>query len=154
MDVLQLTFISLSLLVSSGVVYDADTVTQYQYDPRGRLIQVSDSSAREINYTYDEAGNRVTVADETAGAPVITSFTGPMSVSTAGASVTLSWTSTGTRFCELISPEVGDTLNLPVNGSKSIGIYQDTGVTLKCYNGTQYDSAGKLIRFSGGGSKN
>lgn len=36
---------------------------EYQYDALGRLIQVKENGTAKINYSYDPAGNRVSVSE-------------------------------------------------------------------------------------------
>ena len=140
----------------SGLIQAQDYVTQFKYDARGRLIKVSDNASKEVYYELDDAGNRLSVSDSPPQPtlPIITSFYSPSSVSSVGASITVSWGSTDTTHCELTA---GSTTysNLPTTGSQSIKIYQNTGVTLTCFNGGNSDTEGKLVRLvSGGGGMN
>ena len=145
--------------LSNNALAFADSVTQYQYDSRGRLVRVSDNANKEVNYTYDDAGNRVKVTDVSAVPapdPVITSFVAPNTVPNVGAYATISWASTGASYCALaIFGDSSSYPNLPTSGSRSIQIFEDTGVTITCYSATKSASAGKLIRTaSGGGGMN
>lgn len=146
----------LSAICASNT-YAQDNVTQYKYDARGRLVQVTDNAGTEVHYTLDDAGNRTNVSDTPytpppATPPVVTSFTGPSTVSRSGALATLSWVSTNATHCALA--EFGDysnNPNLPTTGSISIRIYEDTAFTITCYFGESSDSKGKLIRIASSG---
>lgn len=137
-------------LALSGAVDAQNYVTQFNYDARGRLVKVGDDNGKEIIYALDEAGNRTAVIDG-AVTPDVTSFNAPTSVAK-GALATVSWASVNTTHCTLAI--FGDTSGyeyLPRSGSQSVRIYQPTGVSVKCYAGEQFDSAGKIIGISGGG---
>ena len=134
-------------------------VSKYTYDARGRLIKVTDGSENQVNYTLDDAGNRLNVSggstptppDPVTPAPVllpiITTFNSPSSVNRSGAWITISWTSTNTTHCALA--EFGDYSSYPslsTSGTQSIRIYEDTAITLTCYKGSNSDSKAQLIR--------
>jgi len=146
--------LSISILAFSMSLQAADPVTTYKYDARGRLIQVADDSNKQINYAYDEAGNRVSVADHEVSAatqPVITSFIAPNSVASYGANATISWATTDAVYCALgIFNDYSNYPNLPTTGSQTIKIFENTGVTVVCYNGTLSASAGKIIKLNRG----
>ncbi|AOW78607.1 hypothetical protein A3Q34_18255 [Colwellia sp. PAMC 20917] len=136
--------------VSIGV-FAQDYVTQYTYDARGRLIKAANSSADEVYYTLDDAGNRLNVSDSPyqPTLPVITSFTGPSSVSYSGKAITLIWASTDTTHCTLVeSGSSANPPNLSSSGSKSVNIYETTAYTLTCYDAVTSDSKAKFIRVT------
>jgi YD repeat-containing protein len=147
------------LSIYGNNIHAQDYVTEFKYDARGRLVKVSDDGVNEIYYTLDDAGNRINVSDTpytppSATPPEVTSFTGPSTVSRSGTWVTLRWSSTGTTHCALA--EFGDYTNnpnLPTSGSTSIRINEDTAMTITCYNGSDSDSMGKLIRVDSGGGR-
>lgn len=151
MQLRRLQFVyGLAGLALSGAVSAQNYVTQFNYDARGRLVKVVNDSGKEIIYTLDEAGNRTAVGDG-AVTPDITSFITPRSVMN-GSTATVSWTSVNTTHCTLAI--FGDTSGyeyLPSNGSQSFYVDQPTGVSVKCYAGEQFDSAGRIIGISGGG---
>ena len=103
-----------------------------------------------VEFLQVTPANRIAMI-ESAVTPDVTSFNAPTSV-VKGALATVSWTSVNTTHCTLAI--FGDTSGyqyLPISGSQSVRIYQPTGVSVKCYAGEQYDSAGKIIGISGGG---
>ncbi|MBL8537075.1 MAG: RHS repeat protein [Hyphomonadaceae bacterium] len=73
----------------------AQSQVQYQYDALGRVVGVTYPNGATISYAYDDAGNR-TQLTQTAGtaAPTGTFSASPGTIN-AGASATLSWTSSG-----------------------------------------------------------
>ena len=141
-----------------------DHVSKYTYDARGRLVKVTDGSENQVNYTLDDAGNRLNVSGSSTPVtpdpvapvpvipapvtlPIITTFNSPSSVNRAGAWITISWTSTNTSHCALA--EFGDYSSYPslsTSGTQSIRIYEDTAITLTCYKGSNSDSKAQLIR--------
>lgn len=60
----------IALFLVSVSASSAETIT-CEYDALGRLVKVTRTSttgsSSEVNYTYDAAGNRVTVATVTSG---------------------------------------------------------------------------------------
>lgn len=140
-----------SLNLISGGLSAADSVTEYQYDSRGRLIQAKNDVGKKINYHYDDAGNRVSVTDGVVAPvldPVITSFSAPKNVTFSGASALVSWVSENASSCALaIFDDSSSYPSMPTTGSQTIRIYQDTAVTVTCTNGTQSASAGRTIRL-------
>jgi hypothetical protein len=127
-----------------------DPVTQYEYDARGRLVKVHDNKGVMANYLLDHAGNRLSVSDQTAPAmtPTITSFVAPQTVSQGG-TATISWTSRDSLSCALaIFGDYSSYPNLPPNGSVSLRLYLNTGVTLSCYYGSLSAVAAKNIRVN------
>lgn len=136
----------------------ADSVTEYKYDTRGRMVKVSGNNSKTVNYQYDEAGNRTQVGNLIVTlVPVITSFSAPSSVSSVGASATISWASKDATYCTLaIFGDSSDYPSLSASGSQSLRIYENTGVAITCFNGSESDSEGKIIKVSstGGGFGN
>ena len=57
--------IVLPLILSSTSATAQDTATQYKYDARGRLTKVTNGASQEVNYAYDEAGNREAISNQT-----------------------------------------------------------------------------------------
>lgn len=152
MNKLKQVYLSLlPLIILSNEAIATDKVTQFKYDARGRLIQAADDAGREVNYTYDDAGNRVSVFDETAAQilePVIHSFNAPSTVKSPGSYATISWGATDAVYCALaLFDDYSTYPNLPTSGAQSIQIHSNTAVTLTCFNGPKSDSQGKLIRI-------
>jgi YD repeat-containing protein len=144
-------FYALALIGSSVCL--ADSVTQYKYDARGRLVKVSDDASKSMNYQYDEAGNRTQVGNSIVMlVPVITSFSAPNTVSSVGAFATISWASQDATYCALaIFGDSSDYPSLSTSGSQSVRMYENTGVAISCFNGSESDSEGKIIRVSSSG---
>jgi YD repeat-containing protein len=131
-------------------VASPESVTQYEYDARGRLVKVQDNQSKSSTYVLDHAGNRLSVSDQTtpALAPTITSLVAPRTVSPGG-TATISWTSRDSLFCALaIFGDYTTYPNLPANGSVSLQLYESTGITLSCYYGSLSAVAGKNIRVT------
>ncbi|MDO6566261.1 RHS repeat domain-containing protein [Alteromonas sp. 1_MG-2023] len=124
----------------------------YKYDSRGRLVSATDQAQKSNLYGYDDAGNRIATADESASLeprPIISSFDGPSLVN-AGTRVTLRWASTGTTHCK-IDGDVSYTDLLTV-GSVSFVVNGNIGLLLTCSYGDEKDTASKLIRVISSGS--
>ena len=135
---------SVTVTIPSG-----NDVTQFEFDARGRLIKVTDNSNIEVVYMLDDAGNRTSVADTTV-TPLITSFIAP-DVEKSGDFSTISWTATNASHCTLsIFGDISGYEYLEPISSQSIQITENTGVSLKCYAGEQYASAGKIIKIGTG----
>jgi len=59
------TPIFIALVCSLGAIVSAHAATLYYYDDLGRLKQAKYDNGKEIDYTYDQAGNRTSVATST-----------------------------------------------------------------------------------------
>jgi len=127
----------------------AASTTTYNYDARGRLIQVADGTGRKVDYTLDKAGNRTNVADETAGmvAPQIVSFTAPSLVNQAGLYATLNWTSSNAVSCRMTVNGVLVYPTLAVTGAVSVQINTMTTFVLTCINGSLSASSSRTVRI-------
>ena len=139
------------LSISSSV--NASTGTQYTYDARGRLVEVSDNN-KTIYSVLDTAGNRTSVSNTPpapAPDPVINSFIAPSTVSGPG-NVTVRWNSSHTSYCTFaIFGDSSNYSNLPVVGSLTFYLSENTGVQIKCFEGNKSAAMGKIIRISSGG---
>lgn len=130
----------------------ASTSTQYKYDARGRLIEVSDNN-KSVYYVLDEAGNR-TIVSNTPPAPmpdpVINSFIAPDSVSSPR-NITVSWSSSNASYCKFaIFGDSSNYSNLPTTGSLTFYLYENTGIQIECFEGEKSAALGKIVRISGG----
>lgn len=155
----KVSLITLTIsLMWTPLVTNADSTTVYKYDSRGRLVQVSNNLNEKIYYKLDDAGNRAVVSNseptnEVPTIPKITLFSAPNEVAV-GSFATIRWQSTNTTYCSLaIFGDSSAYSNLPVNGSVSIRINENTGVSLSCFSGDENDTEGKIIRTTstGGG---
>ncbi len=141
-----------SLLIHPLPLKAQDLVNVYSYDARGRLVKAADQAGRVVEYQLDAAGNRVAVFDQTAETltPVITSFVAPSTIAS-GAFATITWKSSHTTYCALaIFGDYSQYPNLPVNGSASVRISENTAVKITCYLSNLSVSASKIIRLSSG----
>jgi YD repeat-containing protein len=142
--------------MSLSASLSASTGTQYTYDARGRLVEVSDNN-KTVYYVLDAAGNRTSVSNTpptTAPAldPVINSFIAPDTVSRPG-NVTVSWNSSHASYCAFaIFGDSSNYSNLPVVGSLSFYLFENTGVQIACFEGSKSAAMGKIIRISSGGT--
>jgi len=59
-SILAATVLALALSAMNAVA-----ATTYSYDTLGRLKQAKYDNGKEINYTYDQAGNRTSVVTQT-----------------------------------------------------------------------------------------
>jgi len=144
-------FILITSLCLSSACMAANSVTTYEYDSRGRLTQAKDDQNKEVNYTYDDAGNRTKVGDGVVvpvAEPTITSFSAPTRVTTSGATVLISWASTDTTHCALVlSANAGNYPNVAPTGAQSVRIYQTTTATITCYQGAKSATSSRTIRL-------
>ncbi|WP_196138970.1 RHS repeat domain-containing protein [Aliikangiella sp. G2MR2-5] len=154
MMTLSLRAIGLVALFSSTTIL-ASSSTSYQYDARGRLVQVKNSANEEINYTYDKAGNRSAVTNGGAvetPEPIISSFSVPSSVASAGDWATVSWVSQNAISCELArNGSTNGYTDLPTSGSRSFRVFESMIVKITCVNGSKSAFQSKMIRISSGG---
>lgn len=135
-------------LLATAVWAQSNTV-QFEYDARGRLVNVTSASGQEATFSLDDAGNRLTLETGVgAGEPTITSFMAPdialYSVPTLGNRVKLSWRSEGTSGCELSGP-VSGTQSYSADDEVTLQLTQDETFTLRCYLGGIEDVVTKSV---------
>ena len=147
----------LASLIVQALPTSAGTSTQYKYDARGRLIEVSDNN-KAVYYILDEAGNRTRVSNTPLAPPppmpdpVINSFIAPDSVSRPS-NITVSWSSSNTSYCKFaIFGDSSNYSNLPTTGSLTFYLYENTGIQIECFEGEKSAAQGKIVRISGGTS--
>ncbi|MEX1222719.1 MAG: RHS repeat domain-containing protein [Idiomarina sp.] len=152
------------LTLNSGLSYAQNASTDYIYDARGRLIKV-DNASGEVNYNYDDAGNRTSVTATSTppsggggggGTPTIDSFSDPRMVMS-GRSFSVSWQSSNTTTCEISVSAADGTSpmmtmssvttypNLATSGSRSLTLYQTSNVMLTCRNGSSGVSVNRVV---------
>jgi YD repeat-containing protein len=111
----------LILLITCSAV--AGTIT-HEYDELNRLIRTIHPDGTVIEYTYDEAGNRLTVIKgNTVGeVPTVQISANPTSIDY-GASSTLTWSSTNATSCDIL-PDVG--VGLAPSGTATVSPLETT----------------------------
>ncbi|MEX1221395.1 MAG: RHS repeat domain-containing protein [Idiomarina sp.] len=151
------------LTLYSGLSYAQSASTDYTYDARGRLIKV-DNASGEVNYNYDDAGNRTSVsATNTAptGTPTIDVFGTPAMVNS-GEVFSVFWQSSNATACEIsVSAANGTSFmmamssptiyqSLSPDGGRLLQITEKSNVTLTCTNGTESVSVNRVIDINSG----
>ncbi|MDN7137321.1 RHS repeat protein [Pseudidiomarina sp. 1APP75-27a] len=148
-----LIFISL-LFVSPAVVAQTTSSSIFNYDAKGRLVEV-DNGTTFIEYAYDKAGNRIAVGNERLDqimGPIITEFEVPMMASGLGDNTYVTWASTNTTSCAItFENQVNSYPDLPSSGYLYIRVFASGAVFLQCVDGSESAESSSYIFYQSGG---